>query len=329
MNSDELPNAKSGNSPGNPAGYACPNCGTLLYSRRARMCGACGAVLPPEFVLSDGAVEARQKEREWARDLADKFDPSGPGTSASAKAPTSAGSPVDLSEVEATLRRLSCASEFKYRKRPTWFYVAGCLATFVPVVVLLMLSHRYFHASSETWIALGVLGGMNALSWFWMWHNAMPICPNCHQNIRLCPIEYCYGCGRRLKFSRCTDCGIDNSWTGWLDPYGNGTWMRIAHCPSCGVELDSWVRRLACARLTDFSAGWTRASQPVSRCAFTCTEAISHYVSSDESYDARGGCPWDLGDDGHWIRSIGRSWLSAGLSAKCFAVQISRDASAL
>ncbi|MEY4485468.1 MAG: hypothetical protein RL693_2920 [Verrucomicrobiota bacterium] len=43
----------------------CPSCNRLLYSRSRRTCGFCGAVLPPEVLLSDekiAAIKAEQAE---------------------------------------------------------------------------------------------------------------------------------------------------------------------------------------------------------------------------------------------------------------------------
>lgn len=48
----------------------CPACNRLLYSRRHRHCGFCGAELPPEALLTEeevAAIEAEKKEIEARR----------------------------------------------------------------------------------------------------------------------------------------------------------------------------------------------------------------------------------------------------------------------
>jgi hypothetical protein len=41
----------------------CPSCNRLLYSRQHKTCGFCGAVLPPEFLLSDDEIAAIKIEQ--------------------------------------------------------------------------------------------------------------------------------------------------------------------------------------------------------------------------------------------------------------------------
>src|SRR5262245_24709415 len=103
--------------------HRCPSCGELLYSLRSRMCGKCRAVLPPEMVLSDEKAEAREEEREWARNLADKFDTTGrssekppPHESARARYEAAEANP------EALIQAVSCAAEFRQRKR-RWVWI--------------------------------------------------------------------------------------------------------------------------------------------------------------------------------------------------------------
>ena len=110
----------------------CPKCQALLFSYRSRMCGQCGAVLPPEMVLTDEQAAATQRERQWARDLADKFAPTGQATGRDqleAKLNPAEVAKANVSSLEETVRRMSSASEFKYRKRHTWLYVIGCAVT--------------------------------------------------------------------------------------------------------------------------------------------------------------------------------------------------------
>ena len=58
----------------------CPSCGSVVYSRRHRLCGACSQPLPEEFLFSatesrriESLMEAeRRRHREW---LAKSFRP--------------------------------------------------------------------------------------------------------------------------------------------------------------------------------------------------------------------------------------------------------------
>ena len=52
---------------------SCPNCETLLYSRRSNFCGSCGAKLPAQLILTDEQIAAQRLKRKWAQDLADGF----------------------------------------------------------------------------------------------------------------------------------------------------------------------------------------------------------------------------------------------------------------
>lgn len=64
---------------GPPNEFKCPKCHGLIYSRKPKLCGQCGTLLPPELLLSEHQAEARQEERKWARDLAEKFTSIGCG----------------------------------------------------------------------------------------------------------------------------------------------------------------------------------------------------------------------------------------------------------
>jgi hypothetical protein len=39
----------------------CPKCGGVIYTRRNKLCGFCGAQLPTEFLLSDAEIAALDK----------------------------------------------------------------------------------------------------------------------------------------------------------------------------------------------------------------------------------------------------------------------------
>jgi hypothetical protein len=197
------------------------------------------------MVLTDEQAQARQDERQWARDMAERLAPTGrapergqPKVRLRGAEPTEA----ELASLEASLRRISCASEFKYRKRHTGFYVVGCLVTSWMEVMSHVIGNR-LSAPLDVQALLFLLSpGMNVLLWFVLWRRTVPVCPNCKQNIRTCAAQYCHLCGKPTNHQRCPDCGVDESWTGRLPfSYGKSGW--IAYCPGCGVELDTSISR--------------------------------------------------------------------------------------
>lgn len=217
----------------------CPSCGELLYSQKAKLCGRCGAVLPSQMVFTDEKSEALSQERQWACDLAAAFDPAGRAIrreeplSPRAKYEAANAAPEEL------IRRASCVSEFKYRKRP-WFWLIFFADAFVLWVFAIVGSVPGIRFTWREWLCFIV---PMAIGNFAFWLRAWPICPNCHQDIRTCLAEHCHSCGERLRHQRCADCGVDHSWTGWFQPFSNGMSHWINYCPGCGVELDTWIRR--------------------------------------------------------------------------------------
>lgn len=223
----------------------CPKCGARIYSNKTRICGKCGELLSPKLHLSDDQQQIMEDQRKWAQDIADKFDPIfgvarkntpkvKPKLSETAKI-----NPLILNE---TLHSLSCASEFKYRKRRTWIYVIGCVVSlyfFGFVYYLLVGPSVPFSASSLLFGLIAV--GMYVFYWYRMWNRDMPICPNCKQDIRTCPAENCHVCGKPLRHGRCAECGVDQSWMRSIKPWTGGA--KITFCPGCGIELSTSIYR--------------------------------------------------------------------------------------
>ena len=46
--------------------YQCPNCRGVLYDRRRKTCGFCGAVVPAELLFTPSELEDLRKEAEAA-----------------------------------------------------------------------------------------------------------------------------------------------------------------------------------------------------------------------------------------------------------------------
>lgn len=222
--------------------YRCPKCQSLIHSRRARLCGQCGAILPTEMVLTDQQVEARDADRKWARDLADQFgtrpsSESRPGSVPAQQAVLS-NEPGETFSPQELLRGVSCAEEFRRRDRPSfWLSAIGYTFSFLVVVFLFMK----LKLPPETLLIFLVFLGLQCLQ---AWNRASPICPNCKRNIRFCPATYCHICGRALSGGRCDACKVDNSWTSIFLPYANfGNFRWIKYCPGCAAQLDSKVPR--------------------------------------------------------------------------------------
>jgi len=222
--------------------FTCPKCHSLIHSRRARLCGQCGAILPREMVITDQQIEVRDADRQWARDLADQF---GTGLSSdnragspSARRPVISNEPGATFSAEELLGRVSRAEEFRRRDRPSfWLSAIGYTFSFLVIVFLFMK----LKLPPSTLLIFLVLFAWQCLR---AWNRASPICPNCKRNIRYCPADYCHICGRALSSGRCEACRVDNSWTSVFVPYANfGNFRWITYCPGCAAQLDSKVPR--------------------------------------------------------------------------------------
>lgn len=219
----------------------CPTCHALIYSRKSKLCGQCGARLPDQMVLSELEAQAIADQRAWARELAARMDP------AHASAPGSRSRPIekggapggDSFKVQTLLRSVSCVSEFKHRERPTfWLYVSGYAALLGPLTLI------FWKVGSVPAAGFLFMGTSFAILCARAWVVASPVCPNCQQNIRTCVAQYCHVCGQPLTGGRCETCGVDESWIAHLNPYaksGNYSWMRF--CPNCAARIDSMIPR--------------------------------------------------------------------------------------
>lgn len=225
----------------------CPACSALLYSRRAKACGQCGAVLPSSLVLTDEKAQAQHESREWARHLADTLG----ADEARAKAPpapTLPGLPrPTLTAVTATPKEIDAllnpppdfAEQFRTRPRHSpWLYLvaAGLGVAGVAGLTFFMRGNM----GNYVWL---FLGGIILYKGFRAWRISSPLCPHCHQNIRSCAVVHCWGCGQGLRHNRCSGCDLDTGWTGILRPFQKGNTHPMAHCPGCGVYLDSGLYR--------------------------------------------------------------------------------------
>jgi len=216
-----------------PGEIKCPKCGALFYSRKSKICGNCGVNLPYPLSLTDSQARSLEREREWARNLAGAFDPR--GHPSRPHEPPANGTSTTEGYPEAVLQRLSCAQEFRHRKRPLFWMHALVLAIFVGAMIIL---------SPPSVSALVAIFAIAAFAAYRFWRVGAPYCPNCRRNIQTCLADYCHVCGEPLSAGRCSACAVDHSWSSWFAPYSNlGNFKTIAWCPGCGVQLDSPLRR--------------------------------------------------------------------------------------
>jgi len=218
----------------------CPKCHSLIYSRKPKLCGHCGARLPAELVMTEEQAKALEDSRQWARKLADSFGspPVLAGHAAATLPP--ANRLLQSSSPENLLRGVSCAEEFRQRRRPDfWLYLVGYgVALFFVAFLFMKLG------GAESSGVLLVMTAFYAALSYRAWHRASPICPNCRANIRFCAAGFCHLCGKALSHKTCAACGVDNSWTSFVRPYANlGNFRWIKYCPGCGAQLDSKVPR--------------------------------------------------------------------------------------
>jgi len=58
--------------------FKCPVCQSIIYSRRHKVCGSCGAILPKELLLTEAQIQAMDRERMREKKRAREF-PVSPG----------------------------------------------------------------------------------------------------------------------------------------------------------------------------------------------------------------------------------------------------------
>ena len=133
------------------------------------------------------------------------------------------------------------AEQFARRRRPPAWAFAVASATCLIGAACAFASGG---GQLPPWFALPI-GGAAILSGWWMWHEAIPICPNCRRNITLCRAIYCHICGRQLHNRRCETCCVDDSWLAYFRPIQalKGNASPIRWCPRCGVWLDTRLCR--------------------------------------------------------------------------------------
>jgi hypothetical protein len=46
--------------------FKCPTCNSIIYSRKHKLCGQCGATLPPELLLTPAQIRVLEEEQKRA-----------------------------------------------------------------------------------------------------------------------------------------------------------------------------------------------------------------------------------------------------------------------
>ncbi len=54
--------------------YRCPKCDSLIYSRKHKLCGKCGSVLPPELLFSEDHIKKLNQQMTDERKRAREFN---------------------------------------------------------------------------------------------------------------------------------------------------------------------------------------------------------------------------------------------------------------
>ena len=44
--------------------FRCPNCDSLIYSRKNKLCGKCGCILPPQLLFNEAQAKAVKKQMD-------------------------------------------------------------------------------------------------------------------------------------------------------------------------------------------------------------------------------------------------------------------------
>jgi hypothetical protein len=53
--------------------FKCPQCQWLIYSRRHKVCGNCGATLPKELLLSEAQIKELDRQRALEKKRSREF----------------------------------------------------------------------------------------------------------------------------------------------------------------------------------------------------------------------------------------------------------------
>jgi ankyrin repeat protein len=220
----------------------CPQCHSLIYSRKPKICGQCGALLPSELLIGDEEARTAKEGRAWAQNLADSLGAPLAGVKpASSRQP--AGSPAAKPGPRSCrpsdlLESSSYPQQFAERHRPRFWVDAMFYLTIALGFAFVLRSARISPAAILPVFAL------LAFCSYLAWKNANPVCPACNDNIRTCATRFCHVCGDGLQQGKCSTCAVNYCGLELLHPFTSyGNRSSITFCPSCGTRLDTRISR--------------------------------------------------------------------------------------
>jgi hypothetical protein len=140
--------------------------------------------------------------------------------------------------------KFAYAEEFARRQhRGPWVYAVG-IGLFVLTISPIIFAFKNPGMPVAVWLVPAAIG-LLILRLFLTWIKGSPCCPCCKKNIKVCGVDYCYGCGEPMTRGRCERCGVDLSVGSAFRPFGDtsGNKRAITYCPGCGVWLKSAFHR--------------------------------------------------------------------------------------
>jgi hypothetical protein len=140
--------------------------------------------------------------------------------------------------------KFAYGDEFARRQhRGLRVYVIG-IGLFLLIIAPTFLAFKDHDTPITMWLVPVSVGAI-VLRLFLAWVKGSPLCPCCKKNIKVCAVDYCYGCGEAMSQGRCERCGVDLSMDILFRPLGatSGNKRAITYCPGCGVWLNSTFRR--------------------------------------------------------------------------------------
>lgn len=188
----------------------CPNCHSLVYSRKSKFCDGCGNPLSFDSpTIGQELDDSRKRQHE----LADAMLPRLPVHSR--KGSLDSFKRIDVSRpVCAAVGLVGSASIIS-----TFCYFEGHARVVLFAIIVV--------------ITIGLIVSINQIA---CRNQLPPYCPGCGANVTTVSVMYCFRCGKPVRDGRCGRCNVDESWSA-LYPFRPAG--PIVHCPNCGISLNS------------------------------------------------------------------------------------------
>jgi hypothetical protein len=219
----------------------CPQCQAPVYSSKAAVCGRCEAPLPAQLVaVAAEHASALDRYERACREEAPIEEPRAPNKPKVDPFLMANLPPELLPDVVPR----NYITEFKHRKRPSIKITVICTLAFAAVNLEFMPPN----VALPFWKMAAIMAIFLPSYCYGVWKFSDPDCPKCARNVRTGRVDFCYGCGTKLRGRHCPECVVDYGWLGSTAGYLNSEYRqkletRIRYCPGCGVELDTGIRR--------------------------------------------------------------------------------------